>query len=367
MLNTPVFQSIKINNLKGKEKEDIVRLVYLQEKMETANDKKEVLTKQFGSAEYALKKASEDLAFIGKAVSDKVPSVEASMSDISNLYLRDIKSSIDEVSADAFRRGLAIERLTKAQENAGGTRKLMRTESFELNYHNMRGRETSDLWKSTDDFYDLVESKVNDFNQSVGHKAIILRGYTDSATVHFLFAKQDLVKVEEFIPKLMNDIRTDYEQNYIAKKGEGEYLPHYEKSDSTEHPFTLFGVSSKNLFQFYSQHEMVDNTREDWLKAGEGKYGMPDGNKALLNYQSLRVHFVLPDDNEVAKEIANWRSSTFGASVNGSHIERSRNGYERLGRITQQEVLKINPELVAKFEAEDIQRTKDAEAFVYPS
>jgi len=351
MITSPVYQKVDVE--KGDEitKLQLVKLAHLREKVASSHEDKELLESNLGKAERHIKEAEQSLSNVGDFLSSDVDSPQSIMKGIREKYIGDIQAALNTVENDLKENESNLAKYTDVLGNKG----LLRTESFELAYHNKAFGEISNLWKSEDEFYDFIEGMVNEFNEDIGHRAIVVKGYLDETTVHFLFSKSDLEAVEGFIPKMANAIRTDYEKNYVSE----ENRHYWENPDCTDHPFSLEGMTQKNHFYFYSQHEMANATRSEWLEAGKSVYGIPSESNKLMAYQSLQPHFVLPVNDEVGRQITEWKDSSFGMSVQGINVPRSRQGFDMIARISQQRVLAINPELVAKLESKDIENKNE--------
>ena len=348
MINTPVFQEIQIDESNSAEKELLVKLAYLKERFDMANDTLADVDDTSKMLNFHLDKAQEELSKIEDLISPNAPSPQDEMSKLRETYNGDIQKRRESAQTELASLTTELDNVKRELEN----KVPLKTESFELLYHNTKFKEICDRWKTREEFREFVEERVTAFNKAIGHHSIYLQGNADESNVCFLFPKSDLEAVESFIPKLMNDIRRDYEQNYIAKNYSSASVSGFESSDSTEHPFSLYGMSGKNHFYFYSRHDLANNTREQWLEAGKGVYGTPMNNKTLMSYQSLQPHFALPEGDEIGESIKVWKKASFGASVNGRHINRDRDGFDRIARITQQRVIENNPELAAEFEAD---------------
>lgn len=358
-MNTPFFQ--KINIEKAKDKELIVRLAYLREKVAKIEEQKAGLERAVGRVEWLVSDFEKELNDVVEYNKIAGTAAEKAVSQLQEGVVKDFRKAQQQADADLIRGQMSLSRLEEGLKD----KLTLRTESFELQYNNRKWGEVSDLWKSQEEFYAFIEEKVEAFNAQFDREVLICRGFSDEATVHFLFPKSHLAEVEVFIPEMVNAIRTDYEENYIrANWPDDNRIDYYKKEDSTEHPFSLSGTGAANLFYFYSRHELVGKNRDQLLEEAKSKYGAPDDDR-LLDYQSMSPHFVLPKTEPLAQEIDNWREQCFGSKVGGVHIDRNREGFDRVARLTQQRILELYPEVAAKFEKEDQQRTQDDKAFVY--
>lgn len=361
MMNSPFYQKINIEKAEGKDKEHLVRLAYLREKVAKAEDQKSRFEHAVGRVERLVADFEEKLNDVVEHNKVGGSAAEQAVTQLQEGVVKDFKAAQQQADADLLRGQMSLSRLEEGLKD----KITLRTESFELKYHNQKWGEVSDLWKTQDAFYEFIEEKVDAFNAQFEREVIVCRAFSDEATVHFLFPKSHLVDVEAFIPEMVNAVRTDYEQNYIqANWPDDNRVEYYQKEDSTEHPFSLHGTGASNLFYFYSRHELVGKNRDQVLAESKSKYGTPDDDR-LLDYQSMLPHFVLPESDPIAQDINAWREQCFGAKIGDTHINRDRAGFDRVSRLTQQRVLEVYPEIVAKFEKEDQQRTQDAEAFVY--